>query len=110
MIRYGQSGWRDIARRAHGSARFGVRFFTCKTSSHKTLYDFMAGAELECHQEKVRQRRSSETRRYRWIEDVPLRDGKDAIRVNWIGMEIIDAKGRVKFTTAWVTSLPVSKH
>ena len=27
--------------------------FTCKKSSHKTLYDLMAGAELECHQEKV---------------------------------------------------------
>jgi hypothetical protein len=83
--------------------------FTCKQSSHKTLYDFMAGADLECHQEKVRHRRSSETRRYRWIEDVPLRDGKDAMRVNWIGLQIVDAKGHVKFTTAWVTSLPVSK-
>ena len=44
------------------------------------------------------------------VDDVPLRDGKDAMRVNWIGMEIVDAKGRGKFATAWVTSLPVSKY
>jgi hypothetical protein len=30
--------------------------------------------------------------------------------VNWIGFEIIDAKGRVKYATAWVTSLPVTKQ
>ncbi len=29
--------------------------------------------------------------------------------VNWIGFEIFDAKGKVKYSMAWVTSLPVSK-
>jgi hypothetical protein len=84
--------------------------FTAKESSHKALYDFMAGAEPERHEVKVRKRKSTETRRYRWFEDVPLRDGKDAMRVNWIGMEIVDAKGKIKFASAWVTSLPVSKY
>jgi len=41
---------------------------------------------------------------------VPLRDGKDAMLVNWIGFEIIDAKGGVKYSMAWVTSLPVTKQ
>jgi hypothetical protein len=84
--------------------------FTAKESSHKTLYDFIAGAEPERQEVKVRKGKSTETRRYRWFEDVPLRDGKDALLVNWIGMEIIDHKGKVKFTSAWVTSLPVSKY
>jgi hypothetical protein len=78
--------------------------FTAKESSHKTLYDFMAGAQPERHEVKVSKRKSTETRRYRWFQDVPLRDGKDAMLVNWIGMEIVDAKGKVKFATAWVTS------
>src|SRR5271166_2744024 len=43
------------------------------------------------------------------IEKVPLRDGKDAVRVNGIGFEISDAKGAVKYKTAVVTSLPVTK-
>ena len=82
---------------------------TCKPTSHKTVYDFIAGAELSRHEEKVRRRNTKETFRYRWIEAVPLRDGKDAILVNWIGFDILDAKGQVKYSMAWVTSLPVSK-
>jgi hypothetical protein len=91
----------------------GDFIFTCKESSHKALYDFIEGAELERHEEKIRKGnkgKTTETFRYRWIEGVPLRDGKDAMLVNWIGFEILDAKGRVKYKMAWVTSLPVAKH
>ena len=87
----------------------GDFIFTAKESSHKALYDFIDGAGLECHEEKLRKGKKTETRRYRWIEGVPLREGKDAMMVNWIGLEIVDAKGRVTYTTAWVTSLPVAK-
>ena len=83
--------------------------FTCKASSHKALYDFIDGAEPERHAEQVRKGKTVETRQYRWIEGVPLRDGKDAALVNWIGFEILDGKGRVKYSSAWVTSLPVNK-
>src|ERR1700722_8454556 len=83
--------------------------FTCQPTSHKPLYDFIDGAEFRRHEEKVRRRNTKETLRYRWIEAVPLRDGKDAILVNWIGFEIVDAKGKVKYSMAWVTSLPVAK-
>lgn len=88
----------------------GDFIFTCKESSHKALYDFIEGAELDRHEEKIRKGKTIGTFRYRWIEGVPLRDGKDAMLVNWIGFEILDAKGRVKYKMAWVTSLPVSKH
>ena len=87
----------------------GDFIFTCKEASHKALYDFIDGAEASRHEDRTRKRNTSETFRYRWIEAVPLRDGKDAMLVNWIGFEIVDAKGRVKYSMAWVTSLPVSK-
>ena len=87
----------------------GDFIFTAKESSHKSLYDFIDGAELSRHEEKVRRRATKETFRYRWIEAVPIRDGEDALLVNWIGFEILDAKGKVKYSMAWVTSLPVSK-
>jgi len=84
--------------------------FTCKEASHKALYDFIDGAEPERHAETFRKGKAVETRRYRWIEGVPLRDGKDAAPVNWIGFEILDRDGRVKYSIAWVTSLPVNQH
>jgi hypothetical protein len=83
--------------------------FTCKPTSHKALYDFIDGAEVSRHEEKVRRRATKETFRYRWIEAVPIRDGKDSLLVNWIGFEIVDAKSKLKYSMAWVTSLPVSK-
>lgn len=88
----------------------GDFIFTAKESSHTTLYDFIEGAEPFRHDEKVRKGKTTDTFRYRWFEAVPLRDGKDAMLVNWIGFEIIDAKGRVKYSMAWVTSLPVTKQ
>ena len=84
--------------------------FTCKEGSHKALYDFIDGAEPERHQERHRKGKTMETRRYRWIEAVPLRDGKDAMLVNWVSFQILNAKGDVIYATAWVTSLPVNKN
>jgi len=83
--------------------------FTCKETSHKALYDFIDGAEPERHIETIRKGKAVETRRYRWIEGVPLRDGKDAAPVNWVASEIVDHHGRVNYSIAWVTSLPISK-
>src|SRR4030088_2029742 len=88
----------------------GDFIFTAKESSHTALYDFIKGAEAFRHDEKVRKAKTTDTFRYRWFEAVPLRDGKDAMLVNWIGFEIIDAKRRVKYSMAWVTSLPVTKQ
>ena len=82
--------------------------FTCKESSHKALYDFIDGAELERREVRVRKGKTRETHRYRFIEKVPLRDGEDAVLVNWIGFEILDAKGKVKYKTALVTSLSLT--
>jgi hypothetical protein len=78
-------------------------------SSHKALYDFIDGAEPERHAETIRKGKAVETRRYRWITGVPLRDGKGAALVKWIAFEIFDRHGAVKHSVAWVTSLPVSK-
>jgi hypothetical protein len=83
--------------------------FTCKEASHKALYDFIDGCEFERCEVKVRKGKTRETHRYRFVEQIPLRDGKDAVTANWIGFEILDAKGVVKYKTAFVTSLPVAK-
>lgn len=83
--------------------------FTCKETSHKALADFIDGAELTRHEVEVRKGKTRERHRYRFIEKVPLRDDKHAALVNWIGFETADAKGVVKYKTAFVTSLPVTK-
>ena len=77
----------------------GDFIFTTKESSHPALYDFIKGAEAFRHDEKVRKGKTTHTL-LPWFEAVPLCDGKDAMLVNWIGFEIIDAKDRVKLSMA----------
>ena len=45
--------------------------------------------------------------RYRWIHNVPLRDGKDALLVNWFEIEICDDKGKLTYRNSFITDLPV---
>jgi hypothetical protein len=83
--------------------------FVCKKDGHKTLYEFIEGAPLDQHTLSERKPgKRTLTYRYRWIEAVPLRDGKDALNVNWLSVTISDEKGKVTYDGAFVTSLPIT--
>ena len=45
----------------------------------------------------------------RCMDAVPIRDGKDAMIVNWLEIEIVDATGRTTYRNSFVTDLPVNK-
>jgi len=82
--------------------------FTAKLSSHKALYDFMQGATLDERTTTQKTAGKRLTCRYRWFKDAPLRDGRDAMPVNWVGVTITDAKGKATYNSAFVTSLPIT--
>ena len=88
----------------------GDFLFTAKPESHKTLYDFMDGATLD--ELQVRRKEGAKTliTCYRWFTAAPLREGKDALGVNWIGVTIADASGKITYNSAFVTSLPVTRQ
>jgi len=71
----------------------GDVLLTAKPSAHKALYDFMHGATL--NEQTITQKAPGKrlTHRYRWFTDAPLRDGRDAMPVNWVGVTITDARG-----------------
>jgi Transposase DDE domain len=88
----------------------GAHFlFTAKPSSHKTLYEWLDGADVPGMEQKIKQGARFVTHRYRWLEALPLRDGKDALIVNWLEIEIVDASGKVTYRNSFVTDLPVNK-
>lgn len=87
----------------------GHFLFTAKPSSHKTLYSWLDGAEVPVIEQRIKQGARFVTHRYRWLEAVPIRDGKDALIVNWLEIEIIDAAGKTTYRNSFVTDLPVSK-
>ena len=88
----------------------GDFLFTAKPDSHKTLYDFMDGATFDELTLRRKDGARTMTARYRWFTGAPLRDGKDALNVNWLRVTIAGAKGKATYDGAFVTSLPVTRE
>lgn len=82
--------------------------FVCKPSSHKTLYDYLAlqaVQEISLSQGNGKKQR---TLHYRFANDLPLRDGADALAVNWCEVTELDADGRRLYHNSFATSLYLS--
>ena len=89
----------------------GHYIFTSKPEAHKTLYDFIEGCAFSRHTTVMTQGKrkvTQHTYHYRWIQGVPLRDGKDALLTNWLELEIKDEQGKTTFRRALITDLPLS--
>jgi len=91
------------------TAAGGDFLLTAKPASHKALYDFMQGAEFDEHAVTQKTNGKRLTYRFRWFEGAPLRDAHDTVLVNWVGVTITDAQGHVTYSSAFVTSLPVTR-
>jgi hypothetical protein len=92
------------------TAAGGHFLFVCKPDSHKTLNEYLTGIALDEHCARHRRGRARFTYRYRWLNGVPLRDGADALAVNWLSIEIVDAAGKTTYRNSFVTDLPVGRE
>ncbi|MBF0304166.1 MAG: transposase [Alphaproteobacteria bacterium] len=88
----------------------GSFIFGCKPSSHKTLTEYLTGVPLEEFSETVGVGSAKRIHRHRWMKDVPLRDGKDALAVNWLEIEISKPSGKVTYRNSFVTNLAVNRQ
>src|SRR5450631_4205749 len=87
----------------------GNFILTCKPSSHKTIAEYLHGAELQEHRQTVCKRGKRTTTIYRWLSGVPLRATDDAILVNWFSIEILNAKGKRTYYNSFVTDLAITR-
>ena len=83
--------------------------FVCKPDSHTTLYEWLASLEgvngLETKSERRWNGRHGEIWSYRFVNQVPLRGGDDALLVNWLELTIThEQTGQQLFHNAWVTN------
>ena len=85
----------------------GHFLFVCKPSSHPLIREYLSGIDLPAVEQTVRRGKPRFVHRYRRLHDVPLRDGKDALSVNWFEIEIVNAKGDTTYRNSFVTDLPV---
>lgn len=69
--------------------------FVCKPSSHKTLYEYLALSSVEEVTLPQGQGKKQRTL-YRFVNNLPLRDGPDALEVNWCEITEQDANGKTR--------------
>jgi hypothetical protein len=87
--------------------------FVCKPDSHKGLYQSLDFLDQNGALETLTQRdwngKHGEVWRYRFACQVPLRNGNDALLVNWFELVITHEKtGEVLYQNSFVTNHPVS--
>jgi len=83
--------------------------FVCKPDSHPSLYEWVTLLEKNGGVEGVTQRhwngKHGEIWRYRFAPQIPLRNGKDALKVNWCELVITHEKtGEILYQNAFVTN------
>jgi hypothetical protein len=85
----------------------------CKPKSHKTLYEWVGELEAMGEVEKVVVRRwtgkAREIDTYRFINHVPLRDGEDALFINWCELTTEGEDGTVIYKNAFATSYEITR-
>jgi hypothetical protein len=86
----------------------GHFIFVCKPSSHSTIEEYLAGIDLPSVEVTVKRGKERFIHRHRWLCDLPLRGGNDALRVNWFEIQIINPAGKTTYRNSFVTDLPVS--
>ena len=87
----------------------GDFLLTAKPASHKTLYEYLDGVRLPTHGTTSGRGTRRRNHRYRWMTDLPIRDGDDALRVNWLEITSARPDGTVTYHGTFVTSLAVNR-
>ena len=87
----------------------GLNFIlVCKGDSHKTLYEWIAGLaatdDVQTLSVERRQGKRTYTDAYRFASQVPLRDGDDALDVNWCELTTTRDDGKVLYQNAFATN------
>jgi hypothetical protein len=87
----------------------GLSFLlVCKPNSHKCLYEWVAGLERSgAVQQRVERRRrgkGTEIDTYRFVNHVPLREGADALEVNWCELTTTGPDGRILYHNGLITN------
>ena len=92
------------------SLQHGFNFlFVCKPDSHATLYErlafWQATDAIKAVERRRRGGRFTEVMRYRYINEVFLRGGKDALSVNWLEITVVHAKtGEQLYHNSFITN------
>lgn len=82
--------------------------FVCKPDSHSELYQMVnfleANGQVDQFSERIWKGKYAEIHTYRYVNQVPLRAGSDALQVNWCELTTRhETTGAIIYRNAWAT-------
>ncbi len=80
----------------------------CRPESHTTLYEHLDGIDLPTVTTKHWTGKVEETYTYRYLNGVPLKDGDDALLVNWCELTVSRPDGKVVYKNSFATNYLIS--
>ena len=84
----------------------------CKPDSHSTTYEWLQMLERSGDVHRMTVRRSNGRQvyldSYRWAHALPLRDGDEALTVDWCELTTTHESGKVLYRNSFASSLPVT--
>jgi len=87
--------------------------FVAKEESHKVMYEhikFVEGiGEIDKHETIEGKANEREIWRYKFVNDVPINGNKDALKVNWVELEVFDKTGKKTYKNAFITNIKITK-
>ena len=85
--------------------RAGLNFiFVCKPQSHITLTDALDGMAVDTLTIERRKGKRRETDTYRFASQLPIREGDNALHVNWCELTTTDADGKALYHNAFISN------
>ena len=83
----------------------GLNFiFVCKPPSHPTLTEWLDGLDVETLTVVRRKGKRRETDTYRFARQLPIRDGENALKVNWCELITTAPDGKVLYHNAFISN------
>ncbi len=76
----------------------------CRPESHPTLYEHIEGVDLPTVVVNKWMRKFQETHTYRYLNGLPIKDGEDALLVNWCELTVTRADGKIVYKNSFATN------
>jgi len=88
--------------------------FVAKEDSHKIMYEhinFIEGiGEIDKHKTIEGNANKKESWSYKFVNEVPINGKKDALKVNWVEVKVINNKtGKQSYHNAFITDIKITK-
>jgi hypothetical protein len=96
------------------AAAQGFHFIlTCKRDSHKGLYEWVDSLEksgaIASYTRIIGSTKGKQEWRCRYVNQVPIRNGEEALEVNWCELEVVDGTGKRLYYNTFATDHRISE-